>query len=217
MKYQAVLFDMDGTVIDSLEDIVDALNVSLQRFGMQELSLSQIRTHVGNGARRLMECVVPPGTPDPLLERMLAFYKPYYAAHSRVKTKPYGGILAMMESLKAKGIRLAIISNKPDKAVRELAAEFFPGLLELAMGEREGVRRKPWPDMIDAAAEHMDVDKYKCLYVGDSEVDIDTAKNAGIDCVSVSWGFRSREELARSGACVIIDRAEDLLRYIEAS
>lgn len=215
MKYEAIFFDMDGTVIDSLQDIVDAVNLTMRKFDLPEHTPERLRSCVGNGARRLIEQAVPEGTAQVFLDEIMAFYLPYYTAHSCVKTKPYEGIVPMLKELKARGLLLAIISNKPDSSVRLLAEGFFPGLLSLAAGERGGIRRKPWPDMIDRAAGQLKVSKEKCLYVGDSEVDIATARNAGIDCVAVTWGFRSREELERSGATVIIDHPKELIRYIE--
>lgn len=212
MRYDAVLFDMDGTVLDTLEDMRDSVNASLRHFSLPELTLEQVRTYVGNGARRLIEQAVPEGSGSALTERVLAYYKPYYDAHCRIKTKAYEGILPLMTELREHGLRLGIISNKPDTAVRELAEDFFPGLLEIAVGENEsaGVRRKPWPDSVNTAVRLLGLSKSRCVYVGDSEVDIATAKNAGLDCISVCWGFRSREELKRACASVIVGNTEEL-------
>ena len=142
----------------------------------------------------------------------MAFYRPYYNAHSHDKTRPYAGILPAMRRLREMGLRLAVISNKPDASVQRIAAMDFPGLLDFVSGEREGVRRKPWPDLPRLAADSLGVPLARCLYVGDSEVDVETAGNAGMDCVAVSWGFRTREELA--GARVIIDRPEELVALV---
>jgi len=214
VRYDAVLFDMDGTVVDSLADITDAVNYAMRHFGMAERTPEQVRSHLGNGARRLLAGLLPDAA-EAFLEEMLACYLPYYAVHTGDRTRPYDGILPLMEKLKAAGIRLAILSNKPDAAVQPLVETYFAGLVELAVGERAGVRRKPAPDMIDAAANALGVDRGRCLYVGDSEVDVATAANAGIDCAAVTWGYRSREELLRAGAKTIIDRPEELLRCVE--
>lgn len=210
MKYKAVLYDMDGTVLDTLSDITDAVNYTLRHFGMPERSHDDVRRFLGNGARHLIEESVPGGTAKDVLERVLEFYKPYYDAHCRIKTAPYSGIVALMERLKAAGVKQAVVSNKPDSAVKELAEIFFPGLLELAIGESASVRRKPAPDSVDTAIRAMGLDKSGCIYVGDSEVDIETAKNAALPCISVTWGFRAEDELIASGAQCIVRSADEL-------
>lgn len=216
MRYLAVLYDMDGTVLDTLEDLKNAASAAMTAFGRAPLSLEQTRRFVGNGSRRLIEQALGDGADPAEVDRVLAWYKPWYDAHSRIFTRPYPGILPLMERLNAAGIRQAIVSNKPDPTVRALAEEFFPGLAELAVGEREseGIRRKPWPDMLDAARERMGLRREDCLYVGDSEVDILTAANAGLRCVSVSWGFRSREQLLAAGAEALIDTPEELAELL---
>ena len=216
MSYRAVLYDMDGTVLDTLEDLKNAVNAALAAFGRSALTLEQVRAYVGNGSRRLIELALGEDASPEEIERMLAWYKPWYDAHCRILTRPYPGILPLMERLKAAGVRQAIVSNKPDSAVRALAADFFPGLAEFAVGEREseGIRRKPWPDMLDAAREQMGLEREDCLYVGDSEVDLLTAANAGLRCVSVTWGFRSREQLLAAGAGTLADTPEALAALI---
>ena len=144
------------------------------------------------------------------IRELIAWYKPYYDAHCRIETRPYPGIPELMEALKEKGVKQAIISNKPDPAVQELAEEFFPGLLEAAVGESERVRRKPDPDAVLAAVERMGLPKEDCVYVGDTEVDLATARNAGMDVIAVSWGFRSEEELLAAGAARIAHSAREL-------
>ena len=206
MIYRAVLFDMDGTVLDTLQDLWAAVNVSLRRFELPEASLDRVRAGLGNGAAHLIGCCAPKERRD----EVLAFYKPWYDAHCNIATRPYAGILPLMARLKAAGVRLAIISNKPDPAVQELARAYFPGLLETAVGEREGIRRKPDPDAVLAAAAQMDLPVSACVYVGDTEVDLETARRAGMDCIAVSWGFRSREQLLAAGAARIADTAEEL-------
>ncbi len=214
MRYDAILLDMDGTVLNTLEDLADAMNAALRRFGMPERSLGEARAFVGNGSARYVELAVPPGTPEALRQTVLDWYKPYYDAHCSEKTRPYEGVPALLRTLRAAGLRLVIISNKPDPSVRQLAERHFPGLLDLAVGETAQLRRKPWPDMIDAAVRRLGLDKDRCLYVGDSEVDVLTAHNAGIDCACVCWGFRSREQLEEAGAPLIFDAPETLGAWI---
>ena len=206
MAYRAVLWDMDGTVLDTLEDLWAAVNVSLRRFGLPEASLEQVRAGLGNGAAHLIACCAP----EERQEEVLAFYKPWYDAHCNLNTRPYPGIPELMARLRKQGVRQAIISNKPDPAVQELARIYFPGLLETAVGESETVRRKPNPDAVLAAVEHMGLPVADCVYIGDTEVDLATARNAGMDCIAVSWGFRSREQLLSAGAARIAGRAEEL-------
>lgn len=214
MLYKAVLFDMDGTVLDTLDDLADSVNRSLAEFSLPAVDPSVVRRNLGNGAAYLIEHCVPPGTPEDLCARVLAFYKPWYDAHCRIRTRPYDGIPELMQTLKAHGLRLAIISNKPDPAVQELAAAFFPDLLDVVVGESPRIRRKPSPDTVLEAAARMGLAVEDCVYVGDSEVDIQTARNAGMPCISVSWGFRDEEMLLASGASVLVRTPGELSERI---
>lgn len=215
MRYQAILFDMDGTVLDTLDDLTAAVNATMEHFGYGALTRGQVCRYVGNGSRKLIERAAPEADAD-RVEELLAWYKPWYTAHCSVLTRPYAGIVPLLQRLREAGIPAAIISNKPDRTVRALAERFFPGLTALAVGENEsqGLRRKPWPDMIDAAAARLGLEKAACLYVGDSEVDVATAKAAGMACASVLWGFRSREELLAAGAVRLFETPEELGEYI---
>ena len=214
MKYEAVLLDMDGTVLDTVQDIQDSLNVSLREFNLPEVDTAKTKANLGNASRYLITHCVPEGTPEELTEKVLEFYLPYYDAHSHIKTSPYEGILDLMGNLKNSGLRLAIISNKPMNTVKELAEEFFPGKLECAVGQSDELRRKPEPDMVFKVLEDLGLSVDKCVYVGDSEVDIKTARNAGMDCISVSWGFRTREQLEEAGASRIADSVDELFNII---
>ena len=180
-----ILFDLDGTLLNTLEDLRDATNASLRHFGCPERSLEEIRTFVGNGARNQIRLSLPGKADDPDLDAVLEWYKAYYADHCQIKTAPYPGIADMLERLKGEW-PMAIVSNKPDNAVKTLCAEHFPGIY--ALGEAPDCPRKPAPDMVFKAMKAIGVEK--CIYVGDSEVDIRTANNAGVPCVSVLWGFR---------------------------
>ena len=206
MAYRGVLWDMDGTVLDTLEDLWAAVNVSLRHFSLPEASLEAVRAGLGNGAAHLIACVAP----EEQRSEVLAFYKPWYDAHCNIKTGPYPGILPLMEALRARGVKQAIISNKPDPAVQELARAYFPGLLDSCVGESDTVRRKPNPDAVLHAIGQMGLSPEDCVYIGDTEVDLATAKNAGLACIAVSWGFRSREQLLSAGAVRIAASAQEL-------
>ncbi len=216
MKYDAILFDLDGTVIDSLQDIVDAVNHTMRFFGLPECTPAGLKMHLGWGVDTLMRRWLP-GLSDARREEVLAFYRPYYAAHAGDKSRPFPGIDAMLRRLRDDGLALAIVSNKPDAAVQPLARDWFSDTVRLAMGEVAGMRRKPHPDMLQFAADRLGVPLARCLYVGDSEVDIDTARNAHIDCACVSWGFRTRAQLAQAGATVIVDTPEALAAFVEGA
>ena len=216
MRYKAILFDMDGTVLDTLRDLNAAVNRALAEFGYAPQSLDETRQKVGNGSRRLLELSLPPGTDARETESVLTWYLPYYNAHANDTTAPYPGIKELLEALKSARFPLAVVSNKPDKTVKELAAINFSGLMDISVGENEagGIRRKPWPDTLLAAAAALGVEPGECLYVGDSEVDVLTASRAGMDCASVLWGFRSREELEAAGAKLFFETPGELGEFI---
>lgn len=197
----AVIFDLDGTLLDTLEDLKDATNAALTAFGYPQRSLDEVRQFVGNGAARLLELAAPEGADH---QPVLAWFQEYYHTHCRVKTGPYPGIPEALKQI-ATEYPMAIVSNKPDLAVKALCADYFPGIF--AMGEHEGCPRKPAADMVRKAMAA--IGATDCLYVGDSEVDVATAKNAGVPCLSVLWGFRDREEIeAEGGNCFCINTAE---------
>ena len=202
-----ILFDLDGTLLDTLEDLKDGVNYALRMLGHPERSLEEVRCFVGNGARRLMEQAVPEGDDG---EEAFSVFKPYYDAHCQIKTRPYPGIPEALEALKGK-YPIAIVSNKPDSAVKALCADYFPGIY--ALGEAAGCPRKPAPDMVFKAMEAIGVDR--CIYVGDSEVDVLTARNANVPCLSVLWGFRDREEIENTYFCEevsrLVDRLEEMI------
>ena len=205
-----ILWDLDGTLLDSLEDLKDSVNHTLMQYGLPARSLEEIRSFVGNGARRLIALSLP-GTPeDPGVDEVLRDYQAYYQNHSQIKTKPYEGILQALAALRER-YPMAVVSNKPDRAVKALCADYFPGML--AMGEREDCPRKPAPDMIYLAMKALKVDA--CVYVGDSEVDVITAKAAGVPCLSVLWGFRDKPCLERAGAEHFCDDTAKLAENLE--
>ena len=204
-----ILFDLDGTLLDTLEDLLDATNYALAAYGYPPRTLQELRRFVGNGAENQIRLSLPEGRKEDL-PQVLATYKPYYTDHCQIKTKPYDGILPALEILGEK-YPIAIVSNKPDSAVKALCADYFPGLY--ALGETADCPRKPASDMVFKAMEAIGVER--CVYVGDSEVDVLTAKNAGMPCVGVLWGFRDREDLEAAGGCVYCEKTEDLVRIIE--
>lgn len=214
MKYSAVLFDMDGTILDTLEDMNDSINATLEYFGLEGHSLEDTRRFVGNGAERLVRLSLPQGVDEQGVHTILEHYKAYYNSHSLVKTAEYEGITPMLRRLKAAGMKLAVVSNKPDATVKLLSEELFGGLFESAVGESASVRRKPSPDAVIEAIRNMGESIENCVYVGDSEVDIETARNAGLDCISVTWGFRDRADLIAHGASVLADSVEELEEII---
>ena len=214
MKYKAVLFDMDGTVLNTLGDLAAAVNHTLREFSMPERSIAEVAAALGNGAAYLIAHTVPDGTPKELTDKVLAAYAPYYDAHCDILTAPYDGIVPLMQKLRGRGVMLAVISNKQDTAVKPLAEKYFPGLLEIAVGESAEVRRKPNPDAVLAALRHIGVEREDAIYVGDTEVDLQTARNAGMECASVDWGFRTREQLVEIGAEHIFDTVQALEEYL---
>lgn len=207
---KAVIFDLDGTLLDTLEDLQNALNYALTAHGYPENSTEEVRKKVGDGLAKLVERAVPQGTGEAEQAAVLEIFKPYYAAHCREKTRPYRGVLELLAQLKAKGVKTAIVSNKADEAVKTLSREFFGESMDFAVGEKEGVRRKPAPDTVLAALSALNVTAEDAAYVGDSEVDLATAENAQMDCVAVTWGFRDEEFLITKGAKTLAHNAEEL-------
>ncbi|MDO4261407.1 MAG: HAD family hydrolase [Eubacteriales bacterium] len=214
-KGKAVLFDLDGTLLNTLEDLWRSTNLALEECGFQTRTEEEVRNFVGNGAGLLIRRCLPGGEENPRFGECLKLFRKRYGEHMYDHTRPYEGVEDMLDSLAKRGVRIAVVSNKPDFAVKELCRQMFPSTVSLAIGESEGVRRKPAPDTVEAAARGLGVRLDECVYVGDSEVDVETAANAGIRCISVSWGFRSREALKKAGAVQIADHCGELLAYLE--
>ena len=204
-----ILFDLDGTLLDTLEDLLDATNHALAAYGHPPRTLKELRRFVGNGAENQIRLSLPEENKEDL-PQVLAVYKPYYTDHCQIKTRPYDGVLPALEALGQK-YPIAIVSNKPDSAVKALCADYFPGIY--ALGETPDCPRKPAADMVFKAMEAIGVDR--CVYVGDSEVDVLTARNAGMPCVCVLWGFRDREDMEAVGGSIYCENTEDLVRIIE--
>lgn len=214
MVYKTVIFDLDGTLLDTLEDLCDSTNFALAHFGFPTRSLAEVRSFVGNGIGKLIERALPENAGGQTYGAVLAEFKRHYAENCNNKTCLYVGIEELLRKLAQSGVKLAVVSNKVDSAVRELCEKYFGALVPVAIGEREGVRRKPAPDSVFAAMELLGAKKEETVYVGDSEVDIETAKNAGIELIAVSWGFRGRELLESLGARKIADSAKELEKML---
>ena len=206
----AVLFDLDGTLLDTLEDLKDAVNHALRVHGYPERSLNEVRCFVGNGAYRLNRLAAPETASEEEVQDLFATFRSYYGENCQIKTRSYPGSPEVLERLKGK-YPLAIVSNKPDSAVKTLCADYFPGIY--ALGEAADCPRKPAPDMVYKAMAVLGAET--CIYVGDSEVDVLTAKNAGVPCISVLWGFRDRQELEKAGADCFCEKAEEIIAKIE--
>lgn len=199
-KIDTVIFDMDGTVLDTLQDLADAVNAALKAFAMPERTIDEVRSFVGNGVRRLLELSVPDGFANPRFEEVFAKFREYYGVHCNDKTKAYDGILPLLRELEKEGYGLAIVSNKLDSAVKELNEIYFEGIVKVAIGEVEGIAKKPAPDMVEKALRELGKTKETAVYVGDSDVDLMTARNVGLPCISVLWGFREEGFLKEQGA-----------------
>ena len=209
MIYNTYLFDMDGTLLDTLADLTAAVNHTLEQYGYPRRTIEQVRKGLGNGAVKLMAAMLPQGEETPGFADIMRDYRAWYQAHACVETCPYPGVPAMLERLRQRGCKVAIVSNKPHGAACELAERFFPGVP--TFGERPETPRKPAPDMVFHALAALGAGKENAVYVGDSEVDVQTARNAGLPVIGVAWGFRGREALAAAGAETIVDTAAELL------
>ena len=209
-KKDKVIFDLDGTLLNTLDDLRDSVNAVMKKYGYPQHSLEQIRTFVGNGIGKLMERSVPGGRENEQFEQAFADFKSYYTDHCQIKTKPYDGVVDLMKCLSEQGFKLAIVSNKNDAAVKELNEIYFSRYTNAAIGERKGVRRKPAPDSVYAALDQLGSDIEKAVYIGDSDVDYETAVHCGMDCILVSWGFRDRELLESFDGAVVVDRCAEI-------
>ena len=195
-----IIFDLDGTLLNTLEDLADSVNYAMERFGFPLHTLEEVRFFVGNGAPKLIERSIPQGVENPSYEAVLKVYSEHYAEHCEDKTQPYAGVMEMLETLKGQEYKLAIVSNKFDGAVKQLCKKYFGEYIAVAIGESAQVKRKPAPDTAYRALRELDSDASHAVYVGDSDVDIQTAGNVPMPCVSVTWGFRTEEQLKNAGA-----------------
>ncbi len=223
MIHNIAVFDLDGTLLDTLDDLANAVNHALANAGFPLRSRDEVRAFVGNGVELLIRRALPAGTDEATVCAVLTDFKRRYAAECAACTAPYAGVLSMLTALEARGVRIAVVSNKFDAAVKALCAQYFGDLVEVAVGEREaaGIRKKPAPDTVFEALaafgvrqEDIASGRARVTYIGDSEVDIETARNAGIPCISVTWGFRDRACLLAGGATCLVDHPADVTRIL---
>ncbi|MCE5321702.1 HAD-IA family hydrolase [bacterium] len=214
-RYSAVIFDLDGTLLDTLADLTDAVNYALNLHGFPTRTLAEIRAFVGNGVANLISRAIPDGRSNPSFDQCLADFRKYYSAHMECKTAAYEGIIDLLAYLAGHNYRTAIVSNKFDAAVKQLSEQYFGSYIQVTIGESAGVTKKPAPDTVIKAMAELGATPEHTIYVGDSEVDVATAKNAGLPCVGVTWGFRDREVLQSLGTDYIINTPQELLAIIE--
>ena len=210
-EFETYVFDLDGTLLETLKDLAASTNYALRTHNMPEHSIEDIRMFVGNGVKKLMERAIPNGIENPQFEDVYATFRQHYLEHNLDTTKPYEGIPELLAELKARGKKLAIVSNKFYAATQELARHFFPDTIEVAIGERENIKKKPAPDTVIEALRQLGASKETAVYIGDSDVDIMTAKNCDMPCVSVLWGFRDKEFLMEHGATFFVEKPCQLL------
>lgn len=214
MAYKTILFDLDGTLLDTLEDLADAVNHILERHRCPQRTLDEVRLFVGNGLGMLMRRALPAQYSQMVSDLLAEELRTYYTAHSRIKTEAYPGMRELLEELHTAGAKVAVVSNKADEAVEELCRCYFPGLVDAAVGETPGRRPKPAPDAVDLALERLGANRDGAVYVGDSQVDLDTARTAGLPCIAVTWGFRARQDLVKAGAETLADTPAQLLELL---
>lgn len=219
MKRDTIIFDLDGTLLNTLDDLADSTNYALSQFGYPQRTIEEVRNFVGNGVAKLIERAIPNGKDNPNFEKCLEIFKEIYAKNMYNKTAPYQGIIDMLADLRSKGCKISVVSNKFDLAVKELCKKYFPNLIDCATGENEaaGIRKKPAPDTVLKSVKDLGSSFEKSIYVGDSDVDIMTAKNSGMPCISVTWGFRDREFLTEHGAEIFVDTPKEIVEYLEGS
>lgn len=205
------IFDMDGTILNTIDDIAGAINYVLDIHGYPRRTVDEVKSFVGNGLKRALELSLPDGVAGDVLNQLFTELVAYYNEHSNIMTRPYEGIVEVIHKLREQGKIVAVVSNKRVEAVRDLCDIYFAGCFDMALGDQDGIARKPAPDMTNMVIEHYGILKDKCVYIGDSDVDLMTARNTEIDCIAVTWGFRTREFLVEHGAEIIIDSPWELL------
>lgn len=213
---KTVIFDLDGTLLNTLDDLADSTNYALSRFGYPTRTIEEVRQFVGNGVAKLIERAIPEGKNNPNFEKCLAIFKENYAQNMYNKTAPYNGIIEMLSNLKSKGIKIAVVSNKFDLAVKELCKKYFEGVIDFAAGENEaqGIKKKPAPDTVISVLNEFNFAPEDAVYVGDSDVDIMTAKNSKMPCISVTWGFRDEKFLLENGATILINAPSEIYNHL---
>lgn len=215
MKYKLAIFDMDGTILDTLEDLADSTNYALRINGMPERTIDEVRRFVGNGIGKLIERAVADGATKEDIDRVFNTFTAYYKEHCADKTKAYDGITDTIKELRNMGVKTAVVSNKADFGVQKLCEDYFDGLFDIAVGERRGIKRKPYPDSVFEVLKQLNISKEDAVYIGDSDVDYNTSVNAGIDVIMVGWGFRDEEFLKECGAKFVIKSPSEIIRHIK--
>ena len=210
MSIKLAIFDLDGTILDTLEDLADAVNHALKVHDLPVHTLDEVRSYIGNGIRNLIDRSVPENTPADVVQSVFAEFRSHYAAHCADKTRPYPGVLEMLDTIRAAGIKTAVLSNKADFAVQELCRNYFGERIDYAAGEKEGIPKKPAPDSVYILLNAMGFTAEDTVYIGDSEVDVHTARNAGLKCLMVNWGFRTNVQLLDAGAADIFSSIREL-------
>lgn len=209
--FETYIFDLDGTLLSTLDDLAASTNYALRWAGMSERTVEEVRMFVGNGVKLLMERAIPNGINNPKFEETYAKFREHYMEHNLDTTCPYEGILELLRELKRRGKKLAIVSNKFYAATQELAKHFFPDTIEVAIGERDSIRKKPAPDTVLEALKQLGASQDNAVYIGDSDVDIMTAKNCDLPCISVLWGFRDKDYLIKHGGTIFVDKPSEIL------
>lgn len=213
MKYDLYIFDMDGTILNTLEDLTDSVNYALKRAGFPVHSIENVRRFVGNGIKKLIERAVPNGATPEQIEAVYKDFREFYTIHCADKTIPYDGILELLQTLHENGCKTAVVSNKADFAVQELCKQYFDELFDYAIGEKKELNKKPAPDAVNLILQELQVDKSRAVYIGDSEVDLATARNAKLPCIAVNWGFRDEELLIENGANIIVSNPDEIMNF----
>jgi phosphoglycolate phosphatase len=211
-----IIFDLDGTLLNTLEDLADSVNAALAEVGLPQRTLEEIRNFVGNGAERLIRRSIGSDDDEALVQKVLAIYKRHYDKNCQNKTDLYPGIGALLLQLKEEGYKMGIVSNKHQEAVKPLYEAYFESLIDVAIGQQAAYRKKPDPDAVFLAIQALDAERERAVYIGDSEVDLETARNASLPCVLVTWGFRDRVLLEAEGGKYFAETPEDILKFLEA-
>lgn len=214
MKYKAVIFDLDGTLLDTLNDLAVSVNYALSFYNMPVRTIDEVRHFVGNGIAMLIKRAVPDSTPDELTEKVFTTFKEHYKEHCADTTKAYDGIMELLTTLKNNGFKTAVVSNKADFAVRSLCDDYFYGMFDYVVGERENIAKKPAPDSVNEVLRYLNLNSSEAVYIGDSDVDIDTAQNASMDCITVAWGFRGYDFLKEHGSDTIVTKPDEIIPLV---
>ncbi len=215
MRYKACIFDLDGTILDTLQDLANSVNYALREKGYPCRSVEEVRSFVGNGIPMLIKRAVPDGTAATDSEEVLSVFKKHYSQHLNDNTKPYDGIKEILHTINENGVKTAVVTNKAHDAANELTNHFFGNLIDITIGQKDGVPTKPDPSSLNCVLEELNISNTDAVFIGDSDVDVKTAHNGGLKCIGVTWGFRNRENLLSAGADFIADKPEEIIRILD--